>query len=456
MKGLMMLVTVCLSLSLQAQKVFTEAELVAVVKKFHPVAKQASLDVRIAAADLTASRGAFDPVANFDKGRKDFDGITYYNHQLTSLKIPTWYGIDLHAGMETVNGSRVNPEETKGTINYVGVSVPLVQNVVMDKRRASVKQARILKEASEVARQAAMNDLITEALLAYWDWWEHHQQLQVVRASVHNAKSRLAMVKTVHRLGDRPAIDTLEATIQVRSFEQGETEAAALLQKSRLQLSLYLWNGEEMAYELPGDVVPEARQPMAPLLLDSLLTEARVQPLLLEYDYKLRALGIQKQLMFQSLLPEVTAKYNNLGRDFSKTWAGPFSQNNYRFGLAVSMPLRLSEGRGRYQSARLKIEQVELEQVAKRVAAETKVRQYYIEWQQTAVQYRQQQALVVDYSTLQRGEETRFANGESSLFIINAREAKTLEARQKELELAAKILQAGVRLRWAAGSFSKL
>jgi outer membrane protein TolC len=452
MKRVIVLVILFASFSLHGQKVFTEADLVAAVKKFHPVAKQAALDVRIADASVTASRGAFDPVASVDNGRKVFDGISYYNQQRSELKIPTWYGVDVYAGTETVSGNRVNPEETKGSINYLGVSVPLVQNVLIDKRRAALRQALLSREGSEVSRRAAMNDLIAEALIAYWDWWEQHRVLAVVQASVHNAKTRLAMVRTAHRLGERPAIDTLEAATQVQLFEQQETETFMLLQKARLELSNYLWQEGDTAYQLPDDAVPGSLLSQPLPSLDSVLAAARMQPLLLEYDYKLRSLAIEKRLKFQSLLPEVTAKYQGIARDFSKTFNGALFDNNYRFALGFSVPLRLSEGRGEYRAVKYKIKQTQLAQVNKQVAVLNKVRQYYVEWQQTATQYRQQQGLVANYRTLQKGEELRFSNGESSLFLINAREARTIEGQRKELALIAKMQQAAVKLRWAEGS----
>lgn len=456
MKRLLILVSLCGGFSLQAQKVFTENDLIAAVKKFHPIAKSAALDVRIADANVTASRSGFDPVASFDNGRKDFDGITYYDQQWSQLKVPIWYGIDVYAGKETIRGNRINPEETKGSINYIGVSVPLVQNVIIDKRRAAVQQAKVARDGSEAARRTALNDLVGDALLAYWDWWEQYKLIQVVQASVQNAKARLVMVKTTFHFGDRPAIDTLEAATQVQLFEQQESEAFMQLQKARLELSSYLWNDGEVAYELPVDAVPEGAQHLQIPELDSVLTEARMQPLLLEYDYKLRSLGIEKRLKFQSLLPQVTAKYNNIGKGFSKTLNSPLFDNNYRFGFGFSMPLRLSEGRGEYRAAKLKIEQTRLAQIAKQVTVQNKVKQYYIEWQQTALQYSQQQQLLANYQALQKGEELRFSNGESSLFLINAREAKTIEAQRKELALVAKIQQAAVRLKWAAGSLSNL
>jgi outer membrane protein TolC len=56
-----------------------------------------------------------------------------------------------------------------------------------------------------------------------------------------------------------------------------------------------------------------------------------------------------------------------------------------------------------------------------------------------------------NYQALQQGEETRFQAGESSLFLINTRENKTLEALQKLQELKAKYFKVVISLQWAAG-----
>ena len=63
-----------------------------------------------------------------------------------------------------------------------------------------------------------------------------------------------------------------------------------------------------------------------------------------------------------------------------------------------------------------------------------------------------QQQAVQSYATLQRGEEIKFSNGESSLFLVNARELKTLEARQKLIELQGKEQKAVANTLWAAGT----
>ncbi|RYD90766.1 MAG: hypothetical protein EOP50_15420, partial [Sphingobacteriales bacterium] len=80
-----------------------------------------------------------------------------------------------------------------------------------------------------------------------------------------------------------------------------------------------------------------------------------------------------------------------------------------------------------------------------------KLRQYYVEAGQLATQVTIQQEAIRSYTVLLRGEETRFRLGESSLFLVNAREQKAWEALQKGIELDGKRARATVQLLWAAG-----
>jgi outer membrane protein TolC len=121
--------------------------------------------------------------------------------------------------------------------------------------------------------------------------------------------------------------------------------------------------------------------------------------------------------------------------------------------MSFVVPLRISQGRGEYQQAKLKIDHAKLTQVNKQVELYNKVKQYYTEWQQTNQQLRLQQSLLSNTIVLQRGEETKFSNGESSLFLVNSRELKTIETHYKLIELRAKNRKALISLKWSAGTF---
>lgn len=451
---MLLLLLVCAFRVKAQKKTFSVDELMAVIAKHHPVARQAAIDVKIARADILTSRGAFDPQLITETARKEFGGLTYYDQQVYEVQVPTWYGIDVFAGKERISGSRVNQEETLGSVTYMGVSIQPLQNLLMDRRRATLLQAKNMHQLSEVQRRIVVNDLVQEALYYYWDWWEKYHVQDLIKAALSNAERRLTLVRAAFELGDRPAIDTLEAYTQVQSFEVKLSEAYQNVLKANLQLSTFLWTEKGAQTALPFDVAPQDYKEVTPFVLGEVLNFVNTHPELVQYDYKVRGLQIDKKLAFQSLLPELKLKYNQTGYDLSKTINAPWFNNNYRFGVSIAAPLRLSEGRGSYQKAKLKIESTALEQENKRVKLNALVRQYFTEWQQTETQLSLQIKLTNNTRLLQRGEEVRFQNGESSLFLINTRELKTIEAEQKIIELRSKAQKAAVALRWSVGLFS--
>jgi hypothetical protein len=90
-----------------------------IIRKYHPIAKQSGLLVDIAEANLQSSRGAFDPSFYTRNERKTFDGKNYFNYSNPELRIPTWFGINLKAGLENNAGGSINPELTPNKSTYV-------------------------------------------------------------------------------------------------------------------------------------------------------------------------------------------------------------------------------------------------------------------------------------------------------------------------------------------------
>lgn len=435
-------------------------QVMAVVKAYHPVARIAGNRVEQAKADITIARGGFDPQVYSANAQKTFDGTTYYNYNRPELSIPTWFGISVEAGLEYLSGSRTDPQETVGKTSYAGISIPLAKNLLMDKRRAALKTAQLMKESAAATRSAALNDLVKDALSAYWTWVMYYQEFRILDEVVRINETRFRLVLTGYQLGDRPAIDTLEALSQLQTFVVQREQALLDYRNAALELSVYLWNAEEKPVLLPADVVPApaALQPAtvtSPVpVLDSLLAVAREQhPELQLYQYKLKTLEVDRRLKFQELLPTINLQYNQLGKgyDLLKTSTGPLLENNFRYGLTIGMPLRLSAGRGAYRKARLKIQETGFEQVQKMRQIELKVSQYYNELLALQQQLSLQEAVTKQYYLLQRAEETRFSNGESSLFLVNSRETKYLEARRKLTALQAKLNKSFVSVRWASG-----
>ena len=445
-------------LAASSQQTLTMEEFLVLVKKYHPIAKQASLGVEIAKAEVTSARGGFDPTFQNSISRKELDGLLYYDHQISEVKVPTWYGVDVVAGIESLTGQRTSDPDTKGNSSYLGFSVPVAKGLLMDARRAALQQAKIFQQLSVQEQRTIINNLLFEAAKAYWMWWQQYQVQVLFGQAIKNAEQRFRLVKTAFQIGERPAIDTIEALAQLQSFQIRASELQLEVSNTQLDVNVFLWQENGEAYSLPQAVTPQQQMPalLENMQMDKLLQNVQLHPDLQQYRFKLEALQVEKRLKFQSLLPSVYLKYNQLNKSHSlqKSFSTPWLENNFRYGVAVSIPLRLSEGRGQYRKAKLKIEQTELEQLNKQVLLQTKLQQYYNEWRGLRQQIALQQQAIQSYSALQRGEEVKFTNGESSLFLVNSRELKTLEAQQKLIELQGKEQKAVASALWAAGTMA--
>lgn len=459
--GLTLIITsIASARGVQDEKTLSLPQALEIVRKNHPVARLAVIGIDKSAADITIARGAFDPLLYNSAAQKTFNGTNYYQYNRPELTIPTWFGVELNTGLEYLSGTRTDPQETTGKSSYFGISVPLAKNLLMDKRRAALQSAKIFRAAAETEQRLMLNNLLREITSAYWNWSMQYQDYLILREAVQINERRLAFVRTSYQLGERPAIDTTEALTQLQSMELLLQESSLSFRNAGLELSVYLWTDTEAPYQLPEEVIPAtsigeiAVQQLPVPVLDSLLQTIRIShPELGMYRYKLDVLQLERKLKFQELLPVADFRYNQLGKGYTilKTATGPLFENNFRYGLSVGLPLRFSTGRGEYRKAKLKITETRIERDYKQLQLETKVKTYYNELLTLRRQVSLQEAALANYQALQQGEEIRFRNGESSLFLVNTRENKKLEALRKLTELKTKYVKTINSLNWAAG-----
>ncbi|WP_416437733.1 TolC family protein [Phnomibacter sp. MR] len=430
------------------------------VRQYHPVVKQAGLMVNNAEAQLLASRGLFDPAIYFTNDQKTFDGKNYYNYSHTTLKVPTWMGIELMAGLENNGGEFTNREVSLGQTSYAGLSIPLAKNLLMDRRRAGLAQAKLFVQQSKAEQLLMVNDVLFEAMDAYWYWVAQYQVYRILSNAVTINTKRYETLRITVEQGDRPGIDSTEALTQLLTFQAAQANAYNEFLKAGFELSNYLWTQDVQPAVLPASVVPAVntdetdpyKMQFKPLneLLDVAGTN---HPKLQTFQFKLDALEIERQLKFQSLLPAVNLKYNILSKGYQvwDSFDAATLQNNYKFGLEVGIPLFLRQGRGDYRSAKLKIQATEVDRSATQLGIANKVKQYYNEMLNLLQQLRLQEQALQAYQKIFDVELMKFELGESTLFLLNSRENKVLESRQKVAELKAKYFKSLYAVEWAAG-----
>ncbi|SDL61057.1 Outer membrane protein TolC [Salinimicrobium catena] len=433
------------------QQVLSYPEYLAYVKKYHPVVSQADLQLEMGEAELLRARGAFDPKLEVDYSRKEFKGTEYYDLLNSTFKIPTWYGLELKAGFEQNEGLYLNPERTvppEGLFS-AGISLSAAQGLIMDKRRAVLKSAKALREQTQAERDLMVSDVLFEASEAYLKWARLHRELEIYEGFVANARQRFQGISRSAATGEIAAIDTVEAGIALQDRLLQLEQTRVKLLKQKLQVSNFLWLENNVPVELQPTTVPEAD------FLQEYPNEMGAGEWMQEFSFedhpkmqameaKLKALRVERRLKMNNLLPKVDLEYNFITPEPESI--NNYDTSNYKAGLKFSFPLFLRKERGELKLAKFKLEDASLELELSRREIENKIDGLLQELESYMEQISLSEQMVANYRELLRAEERKFSFGESSLFLINSRENKLIEARLKQNELLTKYLVARAEL----------
>jgi outer membrane protein TolC len=113
------------------------------------------------------------------------------------------------------------------------------------------------------------------------------------------------------------------------------------------------------------------------------------------------------------------------------------------------MPLFLRKERGDLQLANLKIQDQQYELDNKKAYIEFKIRSSIVEMTNALRQVEIYKKNVKDAEQLLNAEKQMFENGESSLFLINARETSYIQSKLKLIESLVKSQQSYLSLQYA-------
>ncbi len=410
------------------------------VKKFHPVAKQANLTLAIGQANLMKARGAFDPKIEVDYDRKEFKGTEYWDRLNTTFKIPTWFGIELKGNFEQTQGDFLNRAESlpRDGLYSAGVSMSLGQGFWINKRMASVRQAKFFKEQSRTDQDVLVNEVLYKASLAYFDWLRAYQDTQIFTDFLENAEVRFQGIKQRAQVGDIAAIDTVEAKITVQNRALSLEQAKVKLMKKSLELSNFLWVND-VPVELQPQVIPDVNveEDIDTTLeimgrpLDSFALENH--PKVKSLQYKVDGLLVEKRLKGNKLLPKLDVEYNFLTEDPQNI--NSLVTDQYKGGVSFRFPLFLRKERGDLKLAKFKLRDAEYERDNAQVEIQNKITAIYRELESYTIQNELIDNIVGDYTILLKAEERKFSFGESSLFLINSREGKLIDAYLKQNEV---------------------
>lgn len=444
MRAFILSVLLCFGSLVSAQdstSVMSLSEYLGYVKSFHPIVKQANLIINESEAKLMKARGAFDPKLEVDYDRKKFKNTEYYDRLNASFKIPTWFGVELKGNFEENTGDFLNPEAflPEDGLYSAGISVPVARGLLTNSRMAMLRQSRLYVKQAQVDKQLLVNNILYNATVSYFNWLKTYNEKGVYEDFLTNAEMRFIGIKKSFEVGDKPAIDTLEARIALNNRKLNLEKSRITFVKSSLELSNYLWLNANTPIEIKDRIIPDANTfdtidlTLNTSDLDIESFDIENHPKLQSLDYKFQNLNIEKRLKLNNLLPQIDLQYNFLSQipEVSRS----FSTSAYKSGVNMSFPLFLRKERGDLKLAKIKLQDTKFEIQNTRVGLKNKINAISQELDSYIIQNDYTDTIVNDYSKMLSAEERKFFLGESSLFLVNSRESKLIDAKLKAIDI---------------------
>jgi len=292
-----------------------------------------------------------------------------------------------------------------------------------------------------------LNELIYKASMAYYYFQEASQIEDLLNESVQLAETRLDITKEAYFNGYNPAIDTLEAQINLQNRQQRLIDARQTRINSRLNLGNFMWFNGEIPVETAEFIKPEILDIQNwQFTIDSLSSvESEVlaqHPKALSFDNKQDQLNVDMKLNREMLKPDLTLDYSPLV-DFDNTIDnGSLFMDNYKLGASFSYPIFTRKERAEVKMTDLKIADLAFERTGTLQQLRLKAEILRNSISLLKEQYAQIQNIRKDSKSLLDAENLKFSIGESSVFLVNSREQKYIEAREKEIITQQKILKA--------------
>ncbi len=450
-KSKLIIIALLSQLFLNAQNQLSFNDYIENITKHNPLLNRADNLIKGAEYEYKAARGEYDPFLSGTFDNKFYNGKNYYSVLESEIKQPLFTSQYLKAGYEYGNGAFINPDINTSAygLPFIGIEASLLQGMFIDKRRAGVLKSKEYVSLSKAERNQITNDVLVEALNNYSEWSFITKQVLVYEYFLKLAQLRNDGISALAKAGERPAIDTVEASITYQSRLLELQSLKIELQKKYAQVNSFNWVGLGTASVLNSTALPDSLEyiynQMKSVLLRELNNDTTNNPVIAQYIAKQEILRIDKRLKAEMIKPKLDVKYNFLsaGNNASIT---QYNTNNYKWGASLAFPLFLRTSRNEYKSASINVLNVKLELSSKNNELQNKINYVKQSLNVISEQLNNASRNAIFSKRLLEAEKLKFDNGESSLFLLNTRENKWLESELKLAEYKLKFIETVLNL----------
>jgi outer membrane protein TolC len=432
------------------------SEFLRTVLATNPIARQAAFENPIAENEILSALGGFDPLIKAEYNFKSESSKTKYDELLANVEVPlgTLFGPKILAGYERATGPFADPETFTGNagIALLGLSVPLWQGVLTDRRRTTLDKARLRPALGTANQRFEQNNLLRAAALQYWTWSEAAEQLDVADSVFAISVRRAEFIAARARRGEIIPLDSIEALQEVERRRGDIFRARRTLEQASIDASVYLWTEAGIPQQL---VEPPKSLPPLPGLDSTAVRADRDRALV--FRPEMQRLDINQQNAFFDL-----ALARESQKPLIETKAQWFygiangSTDNFKLGVNVAMPLFF-----RTATAQVELITISLERFRLQIAQTARTVNADIDNALSAARRASERAQAAEreyiYAVrMAEGEQRRFVEGETSLLFVNLRERAAAEAASRVIAARADYLRAWTQYYWATGTILQL
>jgi outer membrane protein TolC len=416
-------------------------EFLSKVVNHHPLSLSASYKVKIGDGKLLKARGSFDPKLSSNLTQKRYRNKDYFTTLDAGFKIPTWYGINIQGGYENTKGLYLNPESNtpnNGLWN-LGGSINLGKGLLIDQRRAILKEAKLISENSILEQKLVINQLMLEASVNYWNWFKAYNNQLIYKKALTVAEERFKNIKTSAEFGDKPFVDTLKSFITLQERKLSLEQSSLFLQNKQRSLEVYLWHEGTIPLQIDGlnpaiyegITFPQPQKEMS-AQIDN-WTASHPEILLIKNNLEISRIDLK--LKRENIKPTVQIRYNSLSPEIEDINFNNYDIDNYKWGAKVSIPLFLRKERGELRISNYKLKDLEAKTSLKIEKTKFEIEKSLNNWESFNNQIKLQIKNLNAYKELYLAEKKLFKLGESSLFLLNFRDNERIDAQIKYIKV---------------------
>jgi outer membrane protein TolC len=410
------------------------AKLLKSVDDSYPLILAAEKLLTVAEYEYLAAQGAFD--ANFES-IQSVSPAGYYQNATSDnvIRKPTpLAGTSFFAGYRMGRGNFASYDGKRATNDLgeirAGAIVPLMRNREIDKNRADLKKADIDRVLAELSIQRLRLEVVREATKRYWRWVAAGQEYKVNLSLLNIAKERVSQIYERVRLGDLPAIENTENDRVILQRESILISSERELQKSAIDLSLFLREKSGKLILPHNDSLPDSFPSYKNISnldsLQSIQIALKYRPEIKEYQSKREKISVDKQFEQNNLKPQIDLVVS-ASQDM-----GPGSPTRSKTEIdatvVLNIPIQTNKQRGKIGSAEAKISQLDQEEQFAKDKVTTEVQDAISEVNASfqRVDFAKRELTLAE--KLQVLEQDRFNLGDSTLLFVNIREQTRAEA----------------------------